>query len=203
MMPPPGCDGTAGSLGIMKEYGMRRLSVLASVLALGFATVVGGDRMPVNAQEGTPEATETAMIEGVTTEQVSFGIAETLPPPPVTVDFFRVRIEPGGGYTAPESDPGVGLYVVEFGAVTLRNFSADVVVTRAADAVTAGAPAREVIPAGIEVTLLPGDSFTWETFVAGDVRNYRTEPVVLAVILIAPVDSETPEAGTTVATPVR
>jgi hypothetical protein len=178
---------------------MRSLSILVTLVAVSFAVVLAGGRTLVNAQEGTPEAAEGAIPEGVSFEQTSFGTVEAFPP--ATVNLYQVRVEPGASFSFPETDPGLGLHVIESGTMTLFGFTADLTVTRAAGMATPGAQSQEVVPAGSEVTLGPGDSFTWEPYVAGEVRNDGSDPLLFVTITLHPVGAATPEAGEMAATP--
>ncbi len=173
---------------------MRSLSILVTLVAVSFAVVLADGRALVNAQEGTPESPEMGIPEGVSFEQTSFGTVEAFPP--ATVDLYQVRVEPGASFSFPETDPGLGLHVIESGTMTLFGFSADLTVTRAAGMATPGAQSQEVVPAGSEVTLGPGDSFTWEPYVAGEVRNDGQEAASVMVAVIVPSVMAPPTAAT-------
>jgi hypothetical protein len=150
----------------------------------------------VHAQEATPSA-ETGVPEGITFEAADLGTVEEFPAGPATVTLFRLRVEPGAGLTFPP-EPGLGLHVVESGALTIGNFSADVAVTRAAPAGSSEPGTREILPAGEETTLGPGDSFVFPP-VAGGWRNDGPDAVVFTVVLIDPVGgaAPVPEAAAT------
>ena len=173
---------------------MRRLVSLGSVVVLIGLMVLIGSRTPVTAQDATPDAAEAGVPEGISFELTSFGAVDTLPPSPAMVDLYRVTVEPGASASFSETDPSLGLHVVESGTLTIGRFSAEVVVTRAASMATPGAHAQEVVPVGTDATLGPGDTFVFPPFVAGEWRNDSAEPVVLTVVLIAP-------AGAGAATP--
>jgi hypothetical protein len=166
---------------------MRRLVaplVLATAL-LGLAAA--GPLAGSLAQEATPEAAETGLPEGITAEAVSFAPVAAFPPTPASVDLIRVRVEPGAGVFFPETDPGLGLHLVESGALTLRRFSAAVVVRRAGGG-------EEVLPAGAETRLGAGDTFVFPPFVAGEWRNDGAEPAAFTVVLVVPAGAAAPPA---------
>jgi hypothetical protein len=173
---------------------MSRLVSLVSAVVLIGLMILGGSRTPVSAQDASPETSETGVVEGISFELTSFGSVDTLPPSPAMVDLYRVTIEPGASAFFPETDPGLGLHVVESGTLTIGRFTAEVVVTRAASIGTPGAQAQEIVPIGTDAALGPGDTFVFPPFVAGEWRNDSSEPVVLTVILIYP-------AGEVAATP--
>jgi len=173
---------------------MRRLVSLGSVVVLIGLMVLVGNRTPVTAQDATPDAAEAGVPEGISAEVVSLGTVESFPSTPATVELYRVTVDPGASASFSESDPGLGLHVVESGTLTIGRFSADVVVTRASSMATPGAHPQEIVPVGTDATLGPGDSFVFPPFVAGEWRNDSAEPVVLTVVLIAP-------AGAGAATP--
>ena len=192
---------------------MRRLTALvtrlavsptvALVLALGLAVVLVGGRAQAGAQEATPapgpiQPTITGEIAFL--EEIGFGTVDALPPAPASIGFIRVEVAPGAGVAYPPGDPGLGAHLVESGTLTLRNFSEDIVVTRAAGEGTPGPQASEVLPAGTETQLGPGDGFFFPPVVAGEFHNDGTEPVVLAIVLIFP-EAGTPDAGAVSGTP--
>jgi hypothetical protein len=106
--------------------------------------------------------------------------------------LLRVTNDPGsvssGG--GPDDPTGV-LILVESGTLT-AHIEAPVTVTR-----TTG---TEEVAAGIEFTVGPGESFVWEPFVVGEIRNDGQEPAVSFAAFLAPADWEfeeaTPMAGT-------
>ena len=170
------------------------------VVLIGLMVLVGS-RTPVTAQDATPDAAEAGVAEGISVEVVSLGTVESFPSTPATVELYRITIDPGASASFSETDPGLGLHVVESGTLTIGRFSADVVVTRASSMATPGAHPlygatrrQEIVPVGTDATLGPGDSFVFPPFVAGEWRNDSAEPVVLTVVLIAP-------AGAGAATP--
>lgn len=165
---------------------MHEVRMLVRVMVLTLF-LIGCGQLPVSAQDATPHSAETGLPEGVAIEAISFGDFDVFPPTPATVEVIRVEVEPGASNFFPDTDPALGLHVVESGILTLRDFSADFVVTRSASTTTPGTTTREVIPAGTEVTLKPGDSFIFEPFVAGEWANDSGELVVFTVVLITPV----------------
>ena len=172
---------------------MRRIVILVSIIGLSLAVVLGSHPR-ADAQEGTPVVTQGDMGEGITFEQIDFGTVDILPPAPATINFFHARLEPGAGIPVGAEDPGLGPQLVESGTLTLRGFTADVVVHRADGG-------QEVVPAGAEASLGPGDSFVWEPYVGGEIRNDGDEPLTFYTVNIFPVGAATPEAGEMAATP--
>src|SRR5829696_9252909 len=159
---------------------LRRLSLI--LVALLVSVVVLASSPLVHAQEATPAA-DMGEPEGITFEGLDLGTVDAFPTAPATVTLFRVRVEPGAGLTFPP-EPGLGLHVVESGALTIPNFSADVVVTRAAPAGSDAPGTREVLPAGEETILNPGDSFVFPPDIPGEWRNDGQETAVFTVVLI-------------------
>jgi hypothetical protein len=152
----------------------------------------------VHAQDATPAA-DTGEPEGITFDVLDLGTVDAFPAAAATVTLIRLRVEPGAGLTFPP-EPGLGLHVVESGALTIRNFSADVVVTRAAPAGSDAPGTQETLPAGEETTLRPGDSFVFPP-IAGEWHNDSQETVVFTVVLIDPIGAATPEPQAPEATP--
>ena len=70
--------------------------------------------------------------------------------------------------------------------MTLRNFTDDISVTRAGSQATPDAVMQEILPAGAETQLGPGDGFLFISAVGGEFRNDGTEPVVMAIAGIYP-----------------
>jgi hypothetical protein len=175
----------------------RRLSLVLVVILVSVAAVFASSPL-VHAQDATPAA-DTGEPEGITFDVLDLGTVEAFPAGAATVTLIRLRVEPGAGLTFPP-EPGLGLHVVESGALTIRNFTADVVVTRAAPAGSDEPGTREILPAGEETTLEPGDSFVFPP-VAGEWRNDGQETVVFTVVLIDPVGAATPAAPAPEATP--
>ncbi|MFN8593564.1 MAG: hypothetical protein U0031_19055 [Thermomicrobiales bacterium] len=153
---------------------MRRLAALTSLIVVLLACMV----IPcVAAQE--EEATPEMVVTGdITVAQTNLGILPSLVPPPAAVNYFRVDFPPGSVLAYPPGDPGLGLWIIESGTMTLRNFSGDIVVARASRQATPGAEATETLAAGTETRLGPGDGFVWTPFLGGEVRNDGPEMVV-------------------------
>lgn len=171
------------------------IPILAAAFVAGglaFALVAG--RAEMSAPEATPEVVLTGDI---TAEETAFGIADTLPSAPASIDLYRIELPPGASISDPATatNPGLGAHVIESGTLTLRVDAGDVTVTRAENRATPGALAREVVAAGTAVTLGPGDGFVQMPYARSEVRNDGTEPAVVLGILIFP------QAGTTAAAP--
>src|SRR3954454_4861185 len=97
----------------------RRLSlVLLCAILLPVAVVLAGSS-PAQAQDATPAA-DTGMPEGITFEALDLGTVDAFPAGPATVALCRLRVEPGAPLTFPP-EPGLGLHVVESGALTIGN----------------------------------------------------------------------------------
>ena len=127
---------------------MRRLVAFASALVLLFAVLI----VPHGAaqEEATPEMVVTGDI---TVAQTNLGILPSLVPPPAAVNYFRVDFPPGSVLAYPPGDPGLGLWIIESGTMTLRNFSGDIVVARASRQATpvgsADRSPRGVLPVSV------------------------------------------------------
>ena len=169
---------------------MRRFAILSLVVAV-MVVSVGPSAV---GQEATPEPPAQVVVSAdITAEPTNFGIVDAFPPAPASITLLRIQMPPGSSIAVPASDPGLGATVITAGAVTLRGFTADVVVIRANQA-------QEVIPAGTDAELGPGDTFVWQPFVGGEIRNDGTEPAEQMVIDLRP-GAEMPEAGEAAATP--
>lgn len=80
--------------------------------------------------------------------------------------------------TFPPGDPELGPHLVESGTLTVGHFSADITITRAANPATPDAQrTSEILPAGEETQIGPGDGFLWPPYAGGENRNEGTEPV--------------------------
>lgn len=151
-------------------------------------------------QEATPAGVE---IGGVTFEPVALATGIDLPSPG---DLFvaRAALDPGGVVPIVESDPALGILLVESGTLTLQ-LEGPMTVTRGAGLGEAMATAEatgdvsavmESVPAGQAVTLAAGDAAYIPANVAGEIRNEGQERAVRLAILVLP-----PEAMTGAATP--
>jgi hypothetical protein len=159
---------------------MRRHALLA-IVVLGLVVVLVGNRTRVVAQEATPIVTAS---EEITVEHTRFGFIETVPPAPMSIEYFRIDMPPGTEISGPRGDPSLGLHVVESGTVTVT-FDEDMPLTRD------GEP-QGVVQAGEEAQLGPGEGFLWLPPAAGEFRNDSSEPAVVLVVLLQP------QAGTPV-----
>lgn len=177
---------------------MRRLMILA-VLFVG-VLVLGGSQQPSAAQEATPEAVMpviTGELNFLTFADFGAVDAATLPGTPVHVNIFQLELAPGASVAYPPGDPGMGAHLVESGTLTLREFDMDIMVTRAATQATPEAVPAEILPAGAETHLGPGDAFLFPPLAAGEFRNDGTEPVVLAISVLFPVGDVAESAAAT------
>ena len=159
-----------------------------AVVIFTLAVLLVGRHPPAHAQEATPVPT---VVGEITIEETRFGLADIVPVGPALISSYRIAMPPGT-QLAIDPDPGLALYRVAAGMVTVA-LDEEITLTRD------GAP-DEVIPGGEEVQLEPGDGFMWMPASAGELRNAGTEPVVLLVVVIAP-EAGLPEAEMGFATP--
>src|SRR5688500_1491882 len=124
MMRVRGCHD--GSRSEHRRLVMRWFSILLSVVVVLLSSVVMLSRSPASAQEATPIVT---VAEEITVEQTTFGFVESVPPTPLSVDYFRIVMPPGTEISGPRGDPGLGLHVVESGTVSVT-FDEDMPLTR-------------------------------------------------------------------------
>ncbi|MDQ3695494.1 MAG: hypothetical protein M3464_18010 [Chloroflexota bacterium] len=168
---------------------IRRLMSLAMLVILSLAVILGGSGARVGAQEAIPEPVPPTFTGDIVfRESADFGIldADTLPAAPASLTLFRVEFAPGAGVTVFPGDPGPEAHLIESGTLTLRNFTKDILVTRAVSQATPEAVTPEVLPAGAETQLGPGDGFLLISDVGGEFRNDGTEPVMMAIVGIYP-----------------
>jgi quercetin dioxygenase-like cupin family protein len=178
---------------------MRRLSVLLSLIVVVLLGDLTPHAQPVAiAQEATPAGVE---IGGVTFEPVALATGIDLPSPG---DLFvaRAALDPGGVVPIEESDPALGILLVESGTLTLQ-LEGPMTVTRGAGLGEAMATAEatgdvsavmELVPAGQAVTLEAGDAAYIPANVAGEIRNEGQERAVRLAILVLPPEVVTGEA---------
>ncbi|MCC2629659.1 MAG: hypothetical protein K0S14_3309, partial [Thermomicrobiales bacterium] len=161
---------------------MRRLIICLSfalVVLLGLVATMGRS---TNAQEAfaTPGPDEFELAPGQIGRELASGRFEEPPAGPLHMGLLRVTNDPGsvsrGG--GPD-DPTGALILVESGAVTVR-LEEPATITR-----TTG---PEEVPANTDFTLGPGESFVWEPFVVGEIRNDGQEPAVTFAAFLAPAD---------------
>lgn len=173
---------------------MRRYIIclsLALVVLLGFVATMGRS---TNAQESfsTPGPDEFVLAPGQIGRELASGRFEEAPAAPLHMGLLRVTYDPGSEFSAGgPDDPTGALILVESGTLTAR-IEGPVTVTRRAG--------TEEVAAGSEFTLGPGESFVWEPFVVGEIRNDGQEPAVSFAGFLAPADwvfeESTPIAGT-------
>jgi quercetin dioxygenase-like cupin family protein len=178
---------------------MPRLRVVLSLMVVVLLGVLARPAQPVAiAQEATPAGVE---IGGVTFQPVALATDLALPSPG---DLFvaRASLEPGGVVPIVESDPALGILLVESGTLTLQ-LAGPMTVTRGAGLGAAMATAEatgdfsalmESVPAGQAVTLAAGDAAYIPANVAGEIRNEGQEPAVRLAILVLPPEAMTGEA---------
>jgi uncharacterized cupredoxin-like copper-binding protein len=180
---------------------MRQFAVLLSfvVVVLLGATTLGAQPRAI-AQEATPAAEEMGP-EGATFEPVTFALGVDLMSP---ADLFvaRIGLESGTGFPIEESDPTLGLLLVESGAFTVQ-VEGPVTVTRGAGLSEAMAAAEasgdfsalmEAVAEGEAVTLEAGDAAYIPANVAGEIRNDGQERAVGLAFLVAPPEGMMGEA---------
>jgi hypothetical protein len=184
---------------------MRRHPCLALLVILSLALIRGGSGAHVGAQAASPTPVPPVFTGDISfRESADFGIlgADILPVAPAALTLFRVEFAPGAGVTVFPGDPGPEAHLIESGTLTLRHFTDDILVTRAVSQATPGAVPPEVLPAGAETQLGPGDGFLLLSAVGGEFRNDGTEPVVMAIVGIYPQAAVSPDgAGAATATP--
>jgi hypothetical protein len=173
---------------------MRRLIVsvsLALVVLLGLVATIGRS---TTAQEAfaTPGPGEFQLAPGQIGRELTSGRFEKPPEGPLHMGLLRVTNEPGSVSTGGgPDDPTGALVLVESGVVTVR-LEEPARITR-----TTG---PEEVAANTDFTLGPGESFVWEPFVVGEVRNDGQEPAVTFAAFLAPADwvfeESTPMPGT-------
>jgi quercetin dioxygenase-like cupin family protein len=140
-------------------------------------------------------------IGGVNFEPVALATGIDLPSPG---DLFvaRAALDPGGVVPIAESDPALGILLVESGTLTVQ-VEGPMTVTRGAGLGEAMATAQatgdfsalmETVPAGQAVTLAAGDAAYIPANVAGEIRNEGQEPSVRLAILVLPPEDMTGEA---------
>jgi quercetin dioxygenase-like cupin family protein len=144
------------------------------------------------AQEATPSA-EDMMPEGFTFEPLTFAFGANVSSP-FDLLVARLTLEPGVSLPSEESDPGVGIVVVESGTLTVQ-VEGPVTVTRGAGLSEAMAAAEESgdfttlmepVAEGEAVTLEAGDAAYLPANAAGELRNDGEEPVVMLGFLVQP-----------------
>jgi quercetin dioxygenase-like cupin family protein len=182
----------------MRRFRVRVLLSVAVVVLLG---IVAAWRQPVaSGQEATPAG---VTIGGVTFEPVALATGIALPS---QGDLFvaRAALEPGGVVPIEETDPVLGILLVESGTLTVQ-VEGPMTVTRGARLGEAMATAQatgdfrallESVTAGQAVTLAAGDAAYFPANVAGEIRNEGQERAVRLAFLVLP-----PEAMTGAATP--
>lgn len=171
----------------------RVVAAIASMLILCILTLGA----QTAAQDATPAPVEPELSGDMHfREFADFGIvdAAVLQEGPVSIILFRIEFAPGASVTYPPGDPGLGIHLVESGTLTLRGFDADIVVTRAANEATPEAVTTEVLAAGAQTTLQPGDGFMWPPLAAGAFQNDGTEPVVVLISNLFPPAAANPAA---------
>jgi hypothetical protein len=173
---------------------MRRFIICLSLALIVLLGLVATMDRSTYAQESfsTPGPDEFELAPGQIGRELTSGRFEKPPEGPLHMGLLRVTNDPGsvssGG--GPD-DPTGALILVESGAVTVR-LEEPATITR-----TTG---PEEVPANTDFTLGPGESFVWEPFVVGEIRNDGQEPAVTFAAFLAPADWEfeesTPIAGT-------
>lgn len=179
---------------------MRQFRVILSIVVVVLLGSLALRAQPVAvAQEATPSADMT--MDGATFEPVSFALGVELASPS---DLFvaRIGLDPGAGFPLEESDPSMGILVVESGTFTVQ-VEGPVSVTRGAglgEAMAAAestgdlSAAAEAIAAGEAVMLEAGDAAYIPSSVNGEIRNDGQERAVGLAFLVGPAEGMTGEA---------
>ncbi len=172
---------------------MRRFGVLVSVVVVMLLGMLALHAQPVAiAQEATPAA-EDMMPEGFTVEPRPFALGAN-ESSPADLLVARLTLEPGVSLPGDESDPSVGIVVVESGTLTVQA-EGPITVTRGAGLGEALAAAEESgdfttltepVAEGEAVTLEAGDAAYLPANTAGELRNDGDEPVVMLGFLVFP-----------------
>lgn len=177
---------------------MCRMMIVA--LSLSVMLAFGVSQQGSTAQEtiAEPAAPVLTGSMGFLT-YANFGAVDAAPlaDAPVGLNIFQLELSPGASVVYSPGDPGMGAHLVESGALTVRDFSVDIVVMRAPRQVSPDTTPGEVLPAGAETRLGPGDGFLFPPLAAGEFRNDGTEPVVLAVSVLFPMGDLTETTLTT------
>ena len=171
---------------------MRQFRVILSIVVVVLLGTLALRAQPVVvAQEGTPSA-DMAM-EGTTFEPVSFAFGVELASPSDLV-VARIGLDPGAGFPVEESDPSVGILLVESGTFTVQ-VEGPVSVTRGAglgEAIAVAestgdfSAAAEAIAEGEAVTLEAGDAAYIPGNINGEIRNDGQERAVGLGFLVVP-----------------
>src|SRR5215211_1109649 len=181
------------------RFAMRRFAVSLSLIVVVVLGVLALHVQPTAvAQKATPAGVE---IGDVTFEPVALATDIDLPSPG---DLFvaRASLDPGGVVPIAESDPALGILLVESGTLTVQ-VEGPMTVTRGAGLGAAMATAQatgefsavmESVPAGEAVTLAAGDAAYIPANVAGEIRNEGQEPAVRLAFLVLPPEDMTGEA---------
>jgi quercetin dioxygenase-like cupin family protein len=178
---------------------MRRFAVSLSVALVVLLGVIAlHAQLTAVAQEATPAGVE---IGDVTFEPVALATDIDLPSPGALF-VARATLDPGGVVPIEESDPALGILLLESGTLTLQ-VDGPMTVTRGAGLGEAMATAEasgdfralmESITAGQAVTLEAGDAAYIPANVAGEIRNEGQEPAVRLAFLVLPPEAMTGEA---------
>jgi quercetin dioxygenase-like cupin family protein len=178
---------------------MRRVAVsLAVSLVMLLGVIALHAQLPAVAQEATPAGVE---IGDVTFEPVALATDIDLPSPGALF-VARATLDPGGVVPIEESDPALGILLVESGTLTVK-VEGPITVTRGAGLGEAMATAQasgdfralmESITAGQAVTLEAGDAAYIPANVAGEIRNEGQERSVRLAFLVLPPEAMTGEA---------
>jgi quercetin dioxygenase-like cupin family protein len=174
---------------------MHRVHVRLSMLVI---MLLGGVCLDIPqlavAQEATPGCCDTAP-EGVTFEPLTLTPTVAVGSP-FELYVVRMRFEPGSVVPADESDPSVGIIIVESGTLTVQ-VEGRVQVTRGATFAEALATADEtgdvsglieVMAAGELITLEAGDAAYIPANVSGEIRNVGQELAVGLGLLVIPAE---------------
>ena len=170
---------------------MRRFAMSLSVaLVVLLGVIAVHAQLTAVAQEATPAGVE---IGDVTFEPVALATDIDLPSPGALF-VGRASLDPGGVVPIEESDPALGILLVESGTLTLQ-LEGPMTVTRDESLGEAMTTAQatgdfhalgESITAGQAVTLEEGDAAYIPAHVAGEIRNEGQEPAVRLAFLVLP-----------------
>ena len=182
----------------MRGFTVRSVRIVLSiVIVMLFGILALDDPLVARAQDATPAADEM-MPEGFTFEPLTFALGVEMASP-FNLLAARFTVEPGAALPSEESDPSVGIVIVESGTLTIQ-VDGPVTVTRGAGLGEAMAAAEasgdfttltEAISEGEAVTLEAGDAAYLPANIGGELRNDGQDPVVLLGFLVLPAEGMT------------
>jgi quercetin dioxygenase-like cupin family protein len=164
---------------------MRWSSLVALLITLAVATVVGGALYPsAHAQDATPASEQATGTPDAAFRPLASGSLELLAPGTANLGFGRVTLDPGASVAFDPTDPSAILVYIASGAVTFR-VESEMTVTRGGVAGTPTPAEPESVFANTEFTLAEGNSALFPPAILGEARNDGSEEVVAWVVTVA------------------